>query len=197
MEQALLISSVLLWALVLFNLLLTLALVRKVNASAEERKPAPLGLKVGDKAPDFVAQTLTGGTVTLSQFAGRPTAFLFIQPDCQPCREGLPEYISLHATARDAGAELVLVSIASAEYTREFVDENQVGLPVLVAHRNDSSFAEDYKMRGTPSYTYIDAQGRIESVGRPNKNTREWQAVIRSWEATRKEPAGASSNGRG
>ncbi|MDQ5823999.1 MAG: peroxiredoxin family protein [Chloroflexota bacterium] len=195
MEQALLISSVLLWAVVLFNLLLTLAVVRKVNSIQDThqvgRRPEPIGLDVGAQAPDFVAETLDGDKVTLATFAGRPTAFIFIMPNCEPCTEGMPDYLSLASKAREAGAELVLVNVGAATATRELVNEFNVTTRMLIAPEGLNPFMSDYKMRGTPSYTYIDANGKIQSTGRPARTLPQWQEIIRSWESAGKELARA------
>lgn len=195
MEQALVISSALLWAVVLFNLLLTLAVVRRVNTAFEDVKPAENGLKEGAQAPDFTAQTLDGETVTLSSLVGKPTAFIFISHGCGPCHEELPNYLALHPKAEQAGARLILVSVGSLESTRELVKEFQIRAPVLVAPENSNSFASDYKMRGTPAYTYVDAQGKIQSAGRPNNNFDTWKRITESWESGNSQLVGALGTG--
>jgi peroxiredoxin len=201
MEQALVISTVLLWAVVLFSLLLTLAVVRRVNAAYQDMKPAENGLKESEQAPEFAAQTLDGETVTLSSFAGKPTAFVFISHGCKPCHEELPNYLALQPVAEQAGAQLVLVSIDTPDSTRELVNEFQISTPILVAQENINSFMRDYKMKGTPAYTYVDAEGKVKSAGRPNKHMDSWKQITASWEADKRElvgalPTGVSSNGR-
>jgi peroxiredoxin len=201
MEQALVISTVLLWAVVLFNLLLTLAVVRRVNAAYQDMKPAENGLKEREQAPDFAAQTLDGEAVTLSSFAGKPTAFVFISNGCKPCHEELPNYLALQPMAEQAGARLVLVSIDTPESTRELVNEFQISTPVLVAQENINSFMRDFKMKGTPAYTYVDAEGKVKSAGRPNKYMDSWKQITESWASDKRELVGAlatsvSSNGR-
>ncbi len=76
METILIISSVLLWVMILLNLLLTLGLSRRLNA----RLPRMDFLKIGQPAPSFTAQTLQGETVTLSSYARRAVAFVFTSP---------------------------------------------------------------------------------------------------------------------
>lgn len=84
MESILIISSILLWVVVLLNLLLTLGLARRIRNAAF---PVMESLKIGQKAPDFSALTLQGKTVTLADYAGHAAAFVFVSPDCKPCRE--------------------------------------------------------------------------------------------------------------
>lgn len=108
METILIISSILLWVMVLLNMLLTLGLARRIRNAAF---PLMESLKIGQKAPDFSAPTLQGKTMTLADYAGHPTAFVFISPHCTPCREELPHLRDLAPKAKGFGAELVLVAM--------------------------------------------------------------------------------------
>ncbi len=76
METSLVVNSILLWVVVLFNLLLTLALVRRLNA--DRRSEHTMGLEAGQPTPDFTAQTLSGEAATRSTYIGRKVAFVFI-----------------------------------------------------------------------------------------------------------------------
>jgi len=161
METILIISSILLWVAVLLNLLLTLGLARRIRSAF----PRMESLKAGQKAPGFSAQTLQGKVVTLNDYEGKATAFIFVSPDCKPCREELPGIQRVWLDARQFGTELVLVSDADEEKTRPLIDGLADGLPVLVAPREHNPFFTDYKAMGTPSYCLIDAQGRVQAAG--------------------------------
>jgi len=161
METILVLSSILLWLMVLLNLLLTLGLARRVRAAF----PTMEFLKVGQKAPDFTAQTLQGETVTLATYARRSVAFVFVSPDCKPCREELPRLEGLRPKAEQFGVELILVSDAAEDKTLPFVAGIVDGLPVLVAPRERTSFFHDYKAIATPSYCLVDVQRKVQAVG--------------------------------
>jgi len=178
MTQFIVVSLVLLWGVVILNVLLTLALIRRVNSGTE----AGGGLSAGQQAPDFSAMTLHGETVTLATYAHQAVAFVFISPHCGPCRQALPTYESLWPLARQAGVELVLVSVVDEVQTRAFVDETKLQIPILVAPRENNSFTNDYKVTGTPFYTLIDAEGKIQAAGYPNPEFRTWKALVESWE---------------
>ena len=141
-ETVLDIGFVLLWVVVLFNLLLTLALVRRTSSTQSQPQQRDW-LQAGEPAPDFTAETLDGEPVTLASYAGRAVVFVFISPSCEPCREYVPSYNALGPVARQAERELVLVSVASRTETREFVDEFAITLPVIVAPQAESSFMKD------------------------------------------------------
>ena len=92
MEPILVVSSILLWLMVLFNLLLTVALIRRAAAKqpgfATENVPT---LEIGSQAPDFTAETLDGEAMTLDDYAGKSIALIFVSPTCKPCLNKLPE----------------------------------------------------------------------------------------------------------
>lgn len=192
MEQVLVLSSVLLWIVVFCNLLLTLALVRRVNANPQPKE----GLKEGLPAPDFTAETLSGEKVTLATYAQRDVAFVFIAPTCEPCREALPSYEALGPKAMQSGVDLVLVSMANAEQTRHFVNEFNIQLPILVAPRESNSFMQDYKLSTTPSYCLIDRQGKILSSGSANLRWGPWKALAEAWEANTVRSASLATSER-
>ena len=181
METLLLMSLAVLWLIVLVNLVLTFALIRKVNASNARTDTASRvgGLEPGSEAPDFTVQTLTGETVTRATYAGRSVAFLFVSAQCQPCRTLLPEIVPLASGAAHAGVDLVLVSRSDQEATRGFIEEMQIHLPVLIAPYDSNPFLKDYQARATPSYCLINEKGKVQSAGYPKGG--DWDTLAKSW----------------
>lgn len=179
METWLLVSSILLWIVVLVNLVLTLALVRRVNGSAEatlETGPTP-----GEKAPDFTATALTGETVTLSDYARHSVAFVFVAPDCQPCHETIPQLRELAPGAHEAGTDLVLVCSGTRTETEKLVHNLDIQLPVLIAPRAENAFFETYKIMMTPSFCLLDTQSIVQDSGHPGPENRSWKRLTQLW----------------
>jgi peroxiredoxin len=181
MQQILGVSSILLWAVLLGNVILTLALVRKQQGASPSSGGDTDGPAITRPAPDFAAETLQGVRITLADYAGRAVVFLFVRPGCGPCREGLPTYERLAPQAAHAGVELVLVIDADHLQTREFVENYGVSLTTLIAPNDSNSFYRDYTVRGTPTFCLIDSEGIVRSVGYPGPNSREWQLLTTSW----------------
>jgi peroxiredoxin len=161
MQTFLLLSSILLWILMLFNILLTLGLARRIR----RQFPKMETLKPGQSAPDFTAWTLDGEPVTRAAYNGQATAFVFVSPACGPCREEMPRLERLRSQAEQRGLSLVLVSDADEEETRKFVEELGATLPVLVAPRGRTSFLSDYKSTATPSFCWVGQDGKVQAVG--------------------------------
>ncbi len=188
MNEFLIVSSLLLWAVVVFNLLLTLALVRRMNSlSPSGMSGRPETLKVGQPAPDFQAQSLHGETITLANFAGRAVTFVFAAPHCNPCREEMPKLEALRPKARLAGMELVLVNDASIADALAMADEFHLTLPMLAASRASSDFMESYKAAGTPFYCVVSAEGKVQATGFLGK---AWRDMTAAWESAAAQPAG-------
>jgi peroxiredoxin len=180
MYPMLIVNAVLLWIVVLFNLLLTLALVRKLNAQTTGRpdfENAPT-LEAGAPAPEFVAETLDGQAINRSTYHQRAVVFLFVSPSCQPCGEKIATFNRLAPRAKQHGTELVLVSVAGQEETRDFLRQHATSLPVLVAAPETSRFEEDYKVVGTPFHCFVDENGVVKSAGFLGA---KWEKLAQSW----------------
>lgn len=181
LETALVISSIFLWLIVLANVFLTLALIRHSNAAPERGPAFETGPSLGMPAPDYIATTLDGERATLGDYIGRATTFVFVSPSCTPCHELLPSLKNLGPQARQAGAELVVVSNGTLEETREMARRLESQLPVLVAPRGENTFFHDYNIKGTPSFCSLDEQGIVVATGYPGQSTPSWLQLTTDW----------------
>lgn len=178
-------NLILLWIAVLLNLLLTIALVRRFNLMSTHLSPfggMGIGLEKGSFAPDFQAETLTGETVTLADYARKAVSFIFISPHCSPCLEKIPKLNALAAKAERAGVEMLLVNTdGDKAETAAFVKKHNVTLPVLIAPSESNSFAQDYKADATPSYCILNQDSYVEAAGVFEPNWEE--QLARAWAA--------------
>jgi alkyl hydroperoxide reductase subunit AhpC len=188
----LLISVVLVWAAVLLNLALTLRLLRWRFTTHEGEVAGAVtqdvsGLPIGEPAPDFTAETLSGEHVGLDRYRGRSVAFVFSSPACWSCRSELPKLVRLAELAKkNADVEIVLVSAATPPETQEWLDRIAaedglaVTLPVLVSRPGQSGFYEAYDPTGSvPYFCLVDPDGRVMS--RALLVQREWAELSRLW----------------
>jgi peroxiredoxin len=191
LETVLAISSLFLWLVVLANVFLTLALIRRINANA----PKSVGLPAGTPAPDFKAEMLNGGTATLATYTGLnyKVAFLFISTHCGPCRDILTALRGQRVATQQAGIELVLVSGDEREDTEALVAELELDYPLLIAPQSSNTFFSDYKISMTPSFCLLDQQRKVQASGLPSVQAGGWKALIDTWAAVEASPAGARS----
>ena len=94
MTTILLVSTIATWGVLIFNLLLLMGLIKRVNqlngTSPKEFWLEDAKIHRGETAQPFTAETPNGETVTLDSFSGQDVAFLFLSPTCQPCVEKIP-----------------------------------------------------------------------------------------------------------
>lgn len=176
METLLVISSVLLWLVLFGNLLLTMALIRRVNTPS---KTPSIGLQAGVAAPDFAAETLTGDIVHLSTYLGGKVAFLFISSTCVPCRDIIPKVLALAPKVTHATAQFILISSSQMQETINFVKEFGIDLPVLIAPRSQSPIFDDYQAIAVPSYCIINEQGIVQASGPLGEEG--WNPFVEAW----------------
>lgn len=162
-------SSIALWIVLLLNLLLTMALIRRFNLMSGHLVTDPTideGLEPGTPAPAFRAETLNGDSVTLSNYARRAVSFVFFSPHCEPCIEKLPALNALAPKAKDAGVEMILVNTdGGREETANLMQKYNLKLPVLLAPFDSNPFAKDYKAMGTPFFCKLNRNGEVEASG--------------------------------
>ena len=100
-----LVATLVLWLVVLFlgfvlwGALRALALLRWRLDELEAITPKRIGrsgLRPGKKAPDFKLPAISGGEVTLHDYANRKLLLVFMQPGCGPCHQITPELNRLY-----------------------------------------------------------------------------------------------------
>ena len=115
MNDALIVSNVLLWILVLALGVVVVALTRQIGLLHE--RIAPLGAlavqqgpAVGEPAPRFDLPALSGRPVSIG--AGERTLLFFLSPTCPVCETLLP---TLRRVVADESVRLVLASDGDGE----------------------------------------------------------------------------------
>lgn len=177
METVLVISSLLLWLIVLANVFLTLALIRRLNRTGQA--VVETGLKAGTAAPDFTAQTLQGATKTLADYLGQAVVLIFVSPICQPCRERLPMLQKTAAEARVSGVEFVLVSGGTLQETQAWHQEADIQLPLLVAPQDQNHFFQDYQITSTPTFCLLGAEGKTQGSNIVGESLEDWKRLAK------------------
>lgn len=172
MQSFLVVSSVLLWIVVLLNLILTLAVIKRVNDNNKQipnMEMPDMGLKPGTQAPDFTAQTLNGETVTLANFTGRKVGFLYVSPHCRPCKDKLPVFQKLYTNSQQIGLDWLLVSVSGTlSDIQAMVTDFNITMPMLYAPDEQNPLAQDYQARGTPSFCLVGEDGKVVLSGYPS-----------------------------
>jgi peroxiredoxin len=140
----------------------------------------PIGIRVGETAPDFTAHATDGGTFTLSTTHGSVVLLDFWGAWCPPCRATLPHLDSLLRVYASRGLVGVIVSTDLKE--EDAVDYlAQAGPDRFVSlwergGKAGNPIAQLYGVSaddvGIPRTYLLDRQGVIRFVGHPTDLTR-------------------------
>ena len=148
-------------------------LPHKAGVHPTQQMPS-IGLSVKQAAPPFTAQTLSGETVTLVNFSGRATLFLFLTP------RAISTYAAQAAQLTAAGVALVVVSVAAPEVTRAWTGQLPSSIPILVAPRTSNPLLDDYHIFATPAFCLVNEHSKVEAAGLIGPNMEAWKTQIGS-----------------
>jgi peroxiredoxin len=164
MRSALTIAAIGLVALIMVGLLRPSSTLPASTAPSSS-SGAPVGLQVGDVAPNFTLTALDGKQVSLNDYRGTPVMLNFWYTTCPGCLEEIPGMQRFYASQRAAGKDLVILGINSvddAQTARQFVQ--QEGMTYAIVMDNGGQVATLYSLTATPTSYFIDRQGMIRSV---------------------------------
>jgi len=155
----------LLWIAVLAVVLALLASLALITRHQGTAAGAPVGLHIGDRAPDFTLVDLRGRQVSLRQYLGHPVLLHFWAVDCTSCQAEQPDYLRAvqHLGTK---APVILAEDAwgeSAGYARPYVLKNHLPGTVLI-DTSRAVFDGLYQGQGTPTAYYIDSRGIIRQT---------------------------------
>ncbi len=111
-------------------------------------------------AADFKLEDLSGKTVRLSDFRGKPVLLEFWATWCPPCREAIPGIEKLHETYASKGLVVLGVSLDQGGWNavKAFVKEQGMTYPVL---KGTDEVSSDYQVRTIPMMVVIDKSGKV------------------------------------
>ncbi|WP_047986450.1 peroxiredoxin family protein [Ornithinibacillus californiensis] len=119
-----------------------------------------IGLEVGNKAPDFQLDTLTGDSVKLSDFRGSRVMINFWATWCPPCRAEMPD---MEEFRQDKDIVILAVNLSdtekSVEDVEKFKDDFKLTFPILMDTNLD--VANLYAIQPIPTTYMVDSNGII------------------------------------
>ncbi|MGD8324881.1 MAG: methylamine dehydrogenase accessory protein MauD [Gammaproteobacteria bacterium] len=171
MTNALVVSNVALWIVVVILAGVVLALVRQIGVLYERVAPAGAlvvgsGPKAGEAAPVFDVTELSGKSRVIGGESdnGRSMLLFFISPTCPVCKTLLPALRSISSAERK-WLGVVLASDGVRKEHEAFVAEYRLEqFPYVLS----SELGIGYRVGRLPHAVLIDAEGVIRSTGLVN-----------------------------
>ncbi|MFQ5512923.1 MAG: methylamine dehydrogenase accessory protein MauD [Myxococcota bacterium] len=174
MIQALVISNLLLWALVLGLGLVVLALMRQLGVLHERVAPAgalitQAGPQVGEAGPLLELEDWSGRTLQVGGVDphGRSTLLFFVSPTCPVCKELIP-VVAAVGHSEGPGLRVVFASDGPREEHEAFVKRHGLAHGPYVL---SSELGLAYRVDRLPHAVLLDETGVIRARGLVN--TRE------------------------
>jgi cytochrome c biogenesis protein CcmG/thiol:disulfide interchange protein DsbE len=132
------------------------------NATTGGKIPAP---QTGFLAPDFTAQTIEGGTITLSNLRGKVILVNIWASWCPPCRAEMPAIEHTYQAYKNQGFTMLAINSTvqdTAANAQAFVSENQLTFPILMDKTGE--ITRLYRVQSLPTSFFIGRDGIIREV---------------------------------
>lgn len=124
-----------------------------------------VGVSVGQRAPNFTLETLSGQTVSLESLRGKPAIINFWASWCGPCKAELPALEKIHQTyagkVNVIGVDLT-VEETSPESLQAFVRSHNLSYPIWLDETG--KVAVQYGVAGIPTTYVLNRDGIIVAV---------------------------------
>ena len=134
-------------------------------SSAQSGFGGSQGLPTHHQAPDFHLQTVDGKAVSKSSLKGHPTLMMFWAPWCHVCQVELPKIHDFHEAVKPYGLQVLSVGFADAkENVLGYINGHADVFTFPSAFDVDNVVASEFRVRATPTFVLIDADGAVRLV---------------------------------
>jgi peroxiredoxin len=118
--------------------------------------------QVGSQAPSFTDPLVSGGSLSMSELAGKPVMLDFFATWCPPCNAEAPEVENAYHKYAPRGLQIVGVDVQeNAAKAKLFVTEHRLTYPAVV---DSGTLSDDYQINGMPVTVFIDKTGIIRKI---------------------------------
>jgi len=133
----------------------------------------------GNPARDFLATSLDGKPVRLSDLKGKFVAIDMWATWCGPCRQQSPYFEKMALKYKDEKVHFVAMSVDN-NIKQWYVSAKSKSKSVLQWHINDAdALSKDYNLTTIPRFILIDGMGKIYNSKMPFPTEESFEMVLR------------------
>ncbi|WP_226666110.1 TlpA family protein disulfide reductase [Metabacillus litoralis] len=118
-----------------------------------------------EKAPEFSISTLSGETISLSDFKGDLIILNFWTTWCTYCQEEMAELNKFSKENNSSNVHLIGINVTSSEQSEKSVEQfiKHFDVPFPIGLDESGKIAKKYKLIGIPTTLIIDENGMIQN----------------------------------
>ncbi len=133
---------------------------RKSDPKKAPASDAPVGLEVGNQAPDWTLSDPKGKPHSLSDYRGEVVVMDFWATWCGPCKRAMPGLQRLHTTYKNKGLNIVGINAweESPDMAVGYMRSQRLDYQLLL-HGDD--VAKRYQVKGIPTFYVIGKEGEV------------------------------------
>lgn len=122
-----------------------------------------IGIKEGNKAPNFQLENIDGQKVQLSDFKGKKVILNLWATWCPPCKAEMPHMKDFYQEQKGKDVEIVAVNITTSEKNPESVEQfvKDFGLTFPILLDETGEIGDVYQAITIPTSYFIDTNGII------------------------------------
>ena len=135
----------------------------------------PIGIRMGQRAPDFLLQSLDNESIALSDYRGQVVILDFWASWCGPCKATMP---GLEALALALAPDVVLLGVSLDQTEAKastYLEANNFDAMIALYGTYSAAYgvSQIYGVSGIPKTYVIDRSGIIRYVGHPGSLPRQ------------------------
>lgn len=145
-----------------------------ISQNSNQAEDNSLPIDIGNEAPNFTLNNLSGETVSLEDYRGKTVLINFWGTECPFCVKEMPDLNNLYINHMNEDFEVLAINVGESEKkVKKFLNDEDYQFTILLDDKAD--IAVKYMVTGIPMSIMIDEEGiiRVVKVGLMSYDTME------------------------